>query len=419
MVYPPVNTRMSKSLTDSLVFSPKPSAVTGSKLRSNFPAYNASTFAPGATAMVNIACGRRGQYLNTRQSFLKFAIKNKNATAANKLKLDYSASSFISRIDVYHASVLLESISSYGALYTLLQDVSASADEQLNAGSILEGMSSTNRVGVEISGSDTVTFCVPLLSGIVGTLQSKYLPLGAMSAGDLRLEITFADQKDPVTSASYYDWEVSSLEYVAEIVEIAADAQAMIEQANASGYRISYDSFFNHSATVASGTSSLSLLIPAKYQSLKTLWTIFRKDAYFSDASKATVSARINPIGTGSFYYSIAGHNVPATPVRSTPEAYAEVVKANHAFGALGFGGGVIDLSEYGNTGDGAFCIGMDLETLSHKSKVTDSGINTVGATVLLNATLGSATTVSLRADTWSHFDGWLVVTNGQAMARY
>lgn len=407
------------SLSDSLVFTPKPSAVSGSRLRSNFPAYNAATFSPGATAMINVACGRRGQYLNPKQSFLKFSVKNNNSTSTNKFAIDYSASSFIQRIDVYHASVLLESISEYGALYAVFQDLQGFLESQKNAGNVLEGFDgSSTRVGAEINGEATSTFCVPLLLGTVGCLQSKYLPIGAMSAGDIRIEITWANQKNPVVNATYYDWTVSSVEFLAEVVEINSQAQAMIEQANAAGYTLSYDSFFNHSSTVANGTTSLSMLIPAKYQSLKTLFTIFRKDSNFDAQAAKTISERINPIGTGSYYYQIAGHNVPATPVKSTPEAFAETMKALHAFSALD-NGGTCKLSDYGSTSAGTFVIGMDLETLSHKSKVTDSGVNTVGATILLNATLGSATTASLRADTWAHFDGWLVIANGQAMARF
>ena len=64
------------SVSDALVYSPKPSAVSGSKYRQNIPRYNKSSFGPGETVLLNIPCGRRGQYLNHRMSYLKFKVTN-------------------------------------------------------------------------------------------------------------------------------------------------------------------------------------------------------------------------------------------------------------------------------------------------------------------------------------------------------
>ncbi len=52
------------SLSDSLVYAPKPSAVSGHKYRQNLPTYNKAEFLPGDTMMLNIACGRKGQFIN-------------------------------------------------------------------------------------------------------------------------------------------------------------------------------------------------------------------------------------------------------------------------------------------------------------------------------------------------------------------
>ena len=60
------------SLSDSLVYNLKPSAVSSSKARWNQPAYNKSTFSPGEVIMLNISTGRCGSFLNTRMSYLKF-----------------------------------------------------------------------------------------------------------------------------------------------------------------------------------------------------------------------------------------------------------------------------------------------------------------------------------------------------------
>ena len=48
------------SLSDSLVYQPKLSAVSCSKARWNQPSYNKSKFKPGDVVMINIPTGRRG-----------------------------------------------------------------------------------------------------------------------------------------------------------------------------------------------------------------------------------------------------------------------------------------------------------------------------------------------------------------------
>jgi hypothetical protein len=100
------------SLSDSLVYSPKPSAVSSSKARWNQPAYNKSTFNPGEVIMLNIPTGRRGSFLNTRMSYLKFQLKN-TTTGTAPLAPDFNIASIFSRLEMYHGSNLLEQIMEY------------------------------------------------------------------------------------------------------------------------------------------------------------------------------------------------------------------------------------------------------------------------------------------------------------------
>jgi len=51
------------SLSDALVYNAKPSAVSGHKYRQNLPTYNKAFFPPGDVMMLNVPCGRKGQFL--------------------------------------------------------------------------------------------------------------------------------------------------------------------------------------------------------------------------------------------------------------------------------------------------------------------------------------------------------------------
>jgi hypothetical protein len=78
------------SLRDSLVYAPKPSAVFSSKARWNQPSYNKSNYNPGEVVMLNIPTGRRGSFLNTRMSYLKFKVTNTGTDAAHTIAADYN-----------------------------------------------------------------------------------------------------------------------------------------------------------------------------------------------------------------------------------------------------------------------------------------------------------------------------------------
>jgi hypothetical protein len=99
------------SLNDSLVYAPKPSALSSSKARWNQPSYNKSSFSSGEVIMLNIPTGRRGSYRNTRMSYLKFRVTNTGTDAAHTITADINIASIFSRFELYHGS---KQISPYG-----------------------------------------------------------------------------------------------------------------------------------------------------------------------------------------------------------------------------------------------------------------------------------------------------------------
>jgi len=127
------------SLSDALVYSAKPSAVSGHKYRQNLPAYNKSFFKPEEVIMLIVPCGRRGQYLNQRMNYLKLKLTNTSVRTAGEVTAgtpatitpDYSVSSFIERLELYYGSSLLEQTHSYGLLHAMWTDMTGCADTYL------------------------------------------------------------------------------------------------------------------------------------------------------------------------------------------------------------------------------------------------------------------------------------------------
>ena len=106
--------------------------------------------------ILNVPCGRKGQFLNQKMSYLKFKLTNTSVRTAEEavaskqatITPDYSVSSLIDRIEFFHGSNLLEQLHSYNTLHTLWMDIVGCSDAHITTGNVLEGMASdTARVG--------------------------------------------------------------------------------------------------------------------------------------------------------------------------------------------------------------------------------------------------------------------------------
>lgn len=425
------------SVSDSLVYRPKPPSIAGTTHRQSVPSYNGSRFTDGQTILINIPCGRRGHYLNTRMSYLRFRITNTSPQVVSptggtgvsaSFNLDYTGSSFIQSLSLFHGSNLLEQIHEYNALYHFMLDMQGSEESVCRAATILEGADEGQcRRGKDLTGGQSVYVTVPVMSGIVGPLQGKYLPTGAMTGGDLRLELTLAPTARAVkfgqgTAAQTGTWAIDDVELALEYVEVSSEVDRMIQQANPR-YVISFESYANYTNTVSKTEGQINKLIPARFSSLKTLYTFFRQSDILNNRVASSVTTRVNP-QISNWYYQVSGENIPATPVREDIEAFAELMKALHSFGSAD-NTTVIKLSNWKETdGEGvdynkkaAFAIGQNLETLSHKSTLTESGKGTLNTNCYL---LGSvAGEKDLHISTFAHYDGVLVIENGVATSAF
>ena len=93
----------------------------------------------------------------------------------------------------------MESIQTYNVLFQYLLDFSC--DTLFKAGATAWGSTATRSGYTFLAATDTVipqaTFCIPIVSGIFGTLCENFLPLGQMG-DDLRVKTTFDNVGVPV-----------------------------------------------------------------------------------------------------------------------------------------------------------------------------------------------------------------------------
>lgn len=404
MSYGPANI----TFTDALRYAEKPTATAGEIKRQTVPSFNKATFSPGDTIQWVIPTRRPNQVLSGRQSYIKFTINNPDA---NAVAPDYTADSIFDSLELYHGSALIEQLRQYGALSCLIRDFQGNTKVQ----AMLEGQhAATARTGATIAASGgSLTVCVPILSGIIGCMSPVYFPAYACTNGDLRLEMTLASAvAGLVNDTAVSAWTVSGAELVLEYVELTPAAISKLPK----DMSYSFESFENVSATIPSGTANEHTLVPFSLSSVKALWSIFRFTSNMTNATAKTVSNRPNP-QLAEWQFSVGGKLYPPTPVRSTVETFAEVLKTQHALGVadelVQITKAEYDLATAGAT-DAAFVLAQDLEYLVSSGDRAKSGIDTRGVDVFLEMRWGSATGQAYRLDSFAHFDGTLHIKAGQ-----
>lgn len=557
---------MASGLSDSFVYRRRPAAAAASQVEVRVPAYNKQVFGSGnERVQFNIPTGKRGQYLNTRMSYLKFELAvdlgpynpdgQTPTTTLPIFALDGGAHSFIRGLQVYHGSNLLENIDQYNALYQLLIDqgfqpgdlgrtitegitspslyteselrktykatstvANSTAAPELEVEVDLAGPSAktnimhrrlgqiitpigiksgafkrqaakveggvevvdydksiaysmmgatsfkpsagltvattykgwNNRIRVNKKGSQAIyTFCIPILSGILGGGMSKYLPVGALAA-DVRLELDLADfAQTRVAVASVLEgvlhmdkkgiseaikkanvrelWQLQNFELVLEYIDVAADVQTAIENATGGEYAVSFDSWSVFTNTIQNKQQAITQLIGTKFSSIKDLTSIFRAAEHQNNNLYAGISSRLDPFnrftlrnshtntehmevppyGPGiGWQYMIGATYYPPRAVNSNQEAYCEALKTQHNITSLSQPGrmskpdwAISAFCEYGlYTADteaalayglpdeyGTYYIAQNLESQPHKSQLQDSGVNTLNQTVYLS----------------------------------
>jgi len=91
--------------------------------------------------------------------------------------------------------------------------------------------------------------------------------------------------------------------------------------------------------------------------------------------------------------------------------------KALHAFGAQSHTS-LIDRASWISARDGTYIIAADLESQPHKSKLSESGINTLSTNTYLIGEF-TATQQNQTVHTFAHYDGIRVISGGLASVQF
>lgn len=441
-------------------FNLKPSAVRSRSYRASItPTNSKSAFAPGDTCIIYVPGGRKNTYLDTTQSYIRFTIKNNDTTASTAsvnryFYLDNNASCVINRLDVFHASNLIESVQSYNQLMDIYLDANVSSSQKLGlstaygtAPTVSTSGNDISRQGLPIYGTawnsalgtpatQTVaqqqTFCMPILSGTIGLGAEKFLPLGKLS-DDIRCEFTFETQNLAVVynnSTTTAAWSIVDFQFELAIVELSDEGENMVQSYIDPSHPIYIHgtSWRHYTANMPAATSGgVSYLVPARFGSLKTLFLAPRRAEQINDAQSYSLSSRVNP-NFAQYWWRVGSSLLPAKYVTlentsstgAYAEAFMELQKAFHSVSTpanasvlpatiynvadtgsstfttsttvspSSFTVGVQPLQTTNSSYRNGFLIGQELESFALRSDVLLSGYNTLSQQIFFEAQINT-----------------------------
>jgi hypothetical protein len=387
-----------------------------------------------ANLKFDLPCARPGTYIDTSASFLQIRVQ---AGAVGDIYLDGSAYSLIERFQILSGGQTVEDILSYGNLCNLLMDNQLSTLGRQTAGSILLGCGTNSTInvmrgGVVIPAGTSTVFCLPLVSGFFSNLD-KYLPVGAIN--DLRMELQLQTQANAVinTTLNGTGWSIIEANLMLSYIELEGEVQKMINASTCGKYYISTETFRSYQNNVSGNTSSDSLLIPARFSSVKGIMMTFRPSVQQNNFLTQSQTHRINPFvgGSPSIQFSIGSSLYPQTAIRSSPELFAETQKYFHMMGTTDYRGIVSSTNWNTNTDPTALAIGATAGTVTTNANnsgtgflainlesvngrpLLNSGLSTLGTNIILNMNYGTQYGSQLRVDSFVHTDCVLVVEDG------
>lgn len=375
----------------------------GLKSDNNFVEFlptNGSSFAAEQTFRIPIQA--YSQFLDTGHSYLKFDVSVFGA-AADDCLFDGGASGLISRLRVLSSSnAELERIDDYGAISALMNDINRTTNNTTSSGAIMEGLSDTilpsghpdmelQRIVAALGAAipATTTFCLPLhLSGILGPLLHKYLPLPIINNG-IVLEITLASPNYALvnqTNNAAFAYLLTNIKYVAALVTPPSDFMAMFKQVTTqSGLTLSSTSFRNYLSQINTNAQN-TIKIVDSLKSVKSLFVMMRSAALLNLPQHYSITARAKA-DCSQFFTRINNIPVPAAAITATvtnaSQVYTELMKAMAKLGDSIVGGNISqpsfivadDIAAVGVAAGASigakFALGLDLEAYQNEALIS------------------------------------------------
>jgi hypothetical protein len=367
-------------------------------------------------------------FINPMNTYLSFTynLTGTSAVAGNVSLANGTGSNFFRSMEILAGSTSCEIIQNYNVIASLVDDFQPQ-DRGRTIGSILSDKVETQ--GVIKSGVARVTnpavangplpatatterrICAPLLSCMLGTLSEKYIPVGKDCGLRLRLTaedpnvclVCVGDAADSFAAAAL-GYRLSDITLEIEYIELPPQMYSALANEAGNVFKICGTSIGSFAVTVPAGGQAQSIMIPARYSSVRNIFTTVRRQDALTNRHVNSVGARVRDF-ISSYVYRVSGVNYPNLPVSSDgftgAEVFSELSKCwsahssldlNTVFGATAFNlnGTEAIVNVAANRPDwqtrGSFLMGCAFEE-SGFSSAQMSGINTTSGNTFLDVT--------------------------------
>tara|TARA_R110000787_G_scaffold87545_1_gene186517 strand:+ start:56 stop:1492 length:1437 start_codon:yes stop_codon:yes gene_type:complete len=446
-----------------------PLAVESRSRRRTFFPNNGQNFSSDGNNIIRIDVSASA-FLDPKHSYLRFNWTNNTGQTCG---LDFGGGhGFIRRLRIEQAGNVLSDCQNYNKLMSAIILPSQGGVDNLAHRSVTEGVRFCNDGGVgnsnitapngEVSGCITngatnsdvqipaialgvggtsYTFTIPLLNGLLGTTQSKMVPLQLLGSSPLTIEIELAPALDigvyaaGIGAAGY---DVSDIRYVASLIEVGPEVDAQLRMVQeASGGRlvlngVDYTHFAGNIAANSVGPQVIN--VPARRKSLKSLFFVGSSQQYGGAQSTMYNLSHGGNFNMNEYHMKIGSMVHPPTPIQANlstavlattgrSEAFSELAKCWGTLGSIN-GTGILSRTNYATLNCNVASIpqpgapgaamnthrfapfGIDLESWSRGVNL-ESGVNTADRSlpISLIVNIGVAAVEAINVDCYVSFD--------------
>lgn len=473
-------------LPQNLKYQPKVESAPARRYRTNIQPQNGQgPYAASNTVIINIPT-RNNTALIASESNLKFTFSYTPSAACTIQSMEScGAHGVINRLRVFHGSNLLQDIQEYHQLAKILYDFQMPNDSVAGRYSVTSSTNNdflgvadasgvvaaraTNRGRTFTAGTVTGTTaqqtinCSINLISLVGSLAGgKYLPLWEMTSAPLRVELVLQDNVNKImcnattgapTNGAFV---VSAVEYIGEFLELPDSAIAAVKAGSSSPMQMVVPDWraYTYSTTLSTSSTNVSMPIPAKFSSLKSIVVNQR----YTTGATGYYPVASGRYGLQQFSFRVGSEVLPSSPPTALADIFNETCKCfgsiadvnyqpsidlnsfapddaltvlattgafQASYDVAGTNALPVAISAYvdGQTkNSGSFVVGIDLESYQNADKSSIfSGMNTNTSDIFFQPTYipMSSGTPAINLTAFANFDSVLVCENGVAYSRF
>jgi len=331
--------------------------------------------------------------LNGEASYLTFDIDVNGAGGTTAASLaNGNAGSVINALESIIQNQTVETLQNYNVYANIIYDLQ-SKNRQTGICSVLNGADdTTQKTGADFGAAGynaTFRVSIPLHSAVFGVGQENFIL--CIDGCRLRLSMAKTDDALVCAGAGALNYRLQNIALKLEYLDMTDAVYRQLLDEAGGVFKIHGQAVANFQTSTAA-SSVQSLLIPARFSSVKTMLVGFRPSAdVAAPALKNSVGCRVNPL-IKEYTFNIDGKNINPTPVRvdgGCGEAMAELSNCFNAVSSNQFeiaGNATTYLQSTSANVLGCFTMGINFEEHSTSSQIV-GGIDTNSSNTYLNIT--------------------------------